>query len=232
MSTDENADSNESTSAQTDAQSDARPRGNTGAKTAAGESCFAQLDQVLDAAGMSDPADRGQVRAICKPVSFAQGASLHRAGEVADSVYFIHSGLVRFYYLTEDGREHNKSFALEGQFAGAIQHTLQPAPSRFHIQALEPTATLAISLQGLGTLYHQSLAWANFGRLCMESLAVRKSKREAAFLLDSAEQRYQDFIHTEPELVQRLPLYHVASYLGITDVALSRIRRRLKQGQL
>jgi hypothetical protein len=62
----------------------------------------------------------------------------------------------------------------------------------------------------------------------MEALAVKKTSREAGFLLDSAEQRYKSFLEQEPELVRRLPLYHIASFLGITDVALSRIRRRIK----
>ena len=190
--------------------------------------CFSQLDAVLAGFGMTEPSVRAQARAICVPQSFAREAMLHRAGEIAKSVFFICSGLVRFYYITEDGKEHNKSFSRENQFAGAIQYTLQPEPVRFHIQALEPTRTLAIPLQDLNALYQQSLPWANLGRLYMETLAVRKSAREAGFLLDSAEQRYKNFLEEEPELAPRLPLYHIASFLGITDVALSRIRRRIK----
>jgi CRP-like cAMP-binding protein len=63
----------------------------------------------------------------------------------------------------------------------------------------------------------------------MEGVAIRKERREGEFLLDSAEQRYQRLLTEQPELAERLPLYHLASYLGVTDVALSRIRRRLKQ---
>ncbi|MCB1760418.1 MAG: Crp/Fnr family transcriptional regulator, partial [Gammaproteobacteria bacterium] len=137
-------------------------------------------------------------------------------------------GLVRFYYITEDGKEYNKSFSQENQFAGAIQYTFQPEPGRFYIQALEPTRALAISLQGLNRLYQHSLPWANLGRLQMEALAVKKTAREAGFLLDSAEQRYRSFLEEEPGLARRLPLYQIASFLGITDVALSRIRRRIK----
>ena len=87
---------------------------------------------------------------------------------------------------------------------------------------------LSIPVAGLNALYRESLAWANFGRMYMETIAVRKAKREAAFLLDSAERRYLDFLQESPELAERLPLYHIASFLGITDVALSRIRKRIK----
>lgn len=190
--------------------------------------CIGQLDEVLVGFGMTELSDREKAVAICTPRLFAKDEMLHRAGEIARRVFFICSGLVRFYYITEDGKEHNKSFSRENQFAGAIQQSSLPAPSRFYLQALEPTRALALSLEGLNTLFLQSLAWANLGRLYMESLAVRKTAREASFLLDSAEQRYRIFTQQEPHLVERLPLYHVASYLGITDVALSRIRRRIK----
>jgi CRP-like cAMP-binding protein len=184
---------------------------------------------MLASFGMTDQSERNKVRDFCAPRIFAKEEVLHRAGEIAESVFFICSGLVRFFYITEDGKEHNKSFSRENQFAGALQYSAQPQPVRFYIQALEPTHTLAISLQGLNTLFLQSLPWANLGRLYMETLAVRKADREAEFLLDSAEERYKAFLKHAPELAGRLPLYHIASFLGITDVALSRIRRRARQ---
>ena len=135
---------------------------------------------------------------------------------------------MRFFYITQEGKEHNKSFSKENQFAGAMQNTASAEPSRFYIQALEPTQTLSISLHGLNSLYLESLQWANFGRLFMQALAVKKAHREEGLLLDSAELRYKNFLAQESDLVERLPLYHIASYLGITDVGLSRIRRRIK----
>lgn len=190
--------------------------------------CFNRLDETLKKYGMFDVSEREKVRKFCTPAYFPKDKALHRSGDIANSVFFICSGLVRFYYISEEGKEYNKSFSHENQFAGAVQYAAQPEPCRFYIQALEPTHTLAISLEGLNTLYQESLAWANLGRLHMESLAVRKTSREAGFLLDSAEQRYKTFLAQEPGLVQRLPLYQIASYLGITDVALSRIRKRIK----
>lgn len=190
--------------------------------------CFRQLDDVLVSFGMTEASERDRAKAICNPRNVAREELLHRTGELAHNVFFICSGLVRFFYITADGKEHNKSFSRENQFAGALQYSMSPEPCRFSLQALEPTQTLAISLQGLNSLYQRSVAWANLGRLYMETLAVRKAEREAGFLLDSAEDRYKDFLNQEPELVERLPLYHIASFLGITDVALSRIRRRIK----
>lgn len=189
---------------------------------------FGGLDRALTAFGIADAAEREKIIPWCRSRSFSAGDMLHRAGEVADRIYFINAGMVRLYYATPDGKEHNKSFAREHQFVGALQSTDAPLPSRFDIQALEPCQVVSMALAGLSRLYQESLPWANLGRLYMEQLAVRKTRREAAFLLDSAEQRYRDFLQEQPELMERLPLYHIASYLGITDVALSRIRRRVE----
>jgi CRP-like cAMP-binding protein len=192
-------------------------------------SCLDGIRQTLSALGVDDEAEVARINDYCSLAVFDTGEHLHRAGTLANQVFFICSGLVRFYYVTEDGREHNKSFAMEHQFAGALQRSTHPEPSRFYIQALEPTTTLAISLVGLRHLFATSLVWANVGRLYMETVAVRKARREGEFLLDSAAARYERFLAEEPGLAKRLPLYHVASYLGITDVALSRIRRRMKE---
>lgn len=169
------------------------------------------------------------VQPYCRACDFQSGEYLLRAGEVATEVFFLCDGLVRFFYLQDDGKEHNKSFAEQTQFAGALQAEFSPQPSRFYVQALEPVSALALSLDGLHTLYNESLDWANLGRRYMQTVVLRKSAREASFLLDSAEQRYLDFQQQYPGLAERLPLYHIASYLGITDVALSRIRRRLRE---
>ena len=190
--------------------------------------CIKQLDSVLLKFGMSDEAERNKIYNFCSQHSFATEETLHRSGEIATNAFFICAGLVRFFYITEDGKEHNKSFSKENQFAGVVQSSVKPEPGRYYIQALEPTRVLALPLLHLNKLYQESLAWANLGRLYMEILALRKTNREAEFLLDSAEQRYKSFVEGEPELVDRLALYHIASYLGITDVALSRIRRRIK----
>jgi CRP-like cAMP-binding protein len=189
---------------------------------------FRQFTRVIRDYGVTAAADVDLVRPHCRVADFAPGAWLQRAGQTADRVFFICDGLVRFYYLTGDGVEHNKSFAVANGFAGAPQAARDPVPGRFHIQALEFTRALDISLAGLSDLYCSSLAWANLGRRYMEEVAARKTRREGEFLLDSAGERYRRFLREEPELASRLPLYQVASYLGITDVALSRIRRRIK----
>jgi CRP-like cAMP-binding protein len=99
-------------------------------------------------------------------------------------------------------------------------------PARFSIQALEESHLLVCNLQPVVELFDQHRCWERLGRKLAEQLYIKKETREAEFLLDDAETRYNNFQRAYPGLEHRLAQYHVASYLGITPVALSRIRRR------
>ncbi|MBA3007818.1 MAG: Crp/Fnr family transcriptional regulator [Proteobacteria bacterium] len=152
---------------------------------------------------------------------------LVRAGEPMMNFFFIISGLVRFYYSTENGKEFNKAFALENNFVGSFGADVAQEPCRFSIQALEQTEALVIPVQVIREGYDQHHCWERVGRKMAERVAVSKELREGEFLLDSAETRYRRFLATYPGLAERINQYHIASYLGITDVALSRIRKNI-----
>ena len=160
------------------------------------------------------------------PKSFAKSDYLIRAGESDTGLYLIQKGLVRFVYLTEDGKEFNKSFAAEGEFVGCLLSMLTTHNCRFSIQALEACDTIFLSNLDRKRLFQRFPEWERLGRILAEQLALKKEAREAEFLLDSAEIRYQRFMTEHPDWIKRLPQYQIASYLGITDVALSRIRHK------
>lgn len=187
-------------------------------------------DQIFTTIGQHiavTPVIEQTLRQTLIPVKFSKGQFLVREGDANGVLYHIDQGLVRFVYTTGDGREFNKSFAAEGEFVGCLRSILTQQPCRFAIQALEATQTLALYPQERETLWKKYPELERFGRLLAERLALRKEEREAEFLLDSAECRYQRFINDHPTLQERIPQYHIASYIGITDVALSRIRKRL-----
>ncbi|WP_428672356.1 Crp/Fnr family transcriptional regulator [Roseibium sp.] len=154
------------------------------------------------------------------------GDGIFSAGETPGFLYFVRSGLVRFYYLTADGKEFNKSFATAGGVVTCLSSFLEGAPSSFHTQALEDTELVALPMELARQLPARDRAWERLISTVIAQLALRKERREAAFLLQSASERYEAFLREFPEVAQRLPQYHVASYLGITPVALSRIRAR------
>ncbi len=161
---------------------------------------------------------------------FAKEEYLARAGEIAQNFYFIVSGLIRFYYSTEDGKEFNKHFAMEDGFAGSFQSLVTGEPCGFFLQAMERTETIVLPNIQLRELYGRHSCWERLGRRNAENLVLVKEAREKEFLLDSLEIRYRRFLKEFPGLADRIPQYHIASYLGVTDVALSRLRRKINRG--
>ena len=159
---------------------------------------------------------------------FKKNDYLVRAGDVVNNFYFISKGLVRFFYCTEDGKEFNKHFAMENGFAGSFHSLILQEPCGFFIQALETTETIVLPNRVLNQFYERHACWERIGRKNAEQLALIKEAREKELLLDSLEVRYQRFLREFPGLTDRIPQYHIASYLGVTDVALSRIRKKIK----
>ena len=160
--------------------------------------------------------------------SLKEGEYFIRAGQPSEYLGFINAGLVRFFYQTPRGTEFYKSFSQENQFMGAYSAFLTDKVARLSIQAMEETHILVAKISVIVNLYDKHRCWEKLGRLLAEQLYIKKEQREAEFLLDDAETRYHNFLEQYPGLENRLAQYHIASYLGITPVALSRIRKKGK----
>ena len=188
---------------------------------------FATLREVLSAIARIDEPEWAMIRGLFRPREFDAGMHLMEPGGDGQSLFFLGGGLVRFYYLTAEGKEFNKSFAVAGDFCGSLSSVVLGVPARYGLQALEPTPALVASHRAVRARMDESPVWERIGRVLAEGLAVRKEIREAELLLDSAETRYRRFLAEQSDLASRLPDFHIASYLGVTNVALSRIRRRI-----
>lgn len=164
---------------------------------------------------------------LFQPVRFEKRAALIRAGAPADRLYFIVRGLVRLHYETEAGKDFNKSFAWEGMFVAGALGVDGARENAFGVEALEPAETLCITFRDFVELLAGHAAWGALQSAYLGWLAARKTRREKQLLLESAEERYEGFLHDFAEIAGRVPQYHIASYLGVTDVALSRIKKRL-----
>lgn len=161
---------------------------------------------------------------------YAPGAQLFKLKSTDASIHYLQYGLVRYFYLTEDGRERNLAFAAEGHLTGCLPAFIGAYPCTFTVEALEPTYTLVIPPVAFQESDDRHACWGRLKLRLLEHVALRKEAREAAFLLDTAETRYRHFLSSFGHLVARIPQYHIASYLGITPVALSRIRKRINLG--
>jgi CRP-like cAMP-binding protein len=168
-------------------------------------------------------------RASLSQRSVDKGGHLFREGEIAQGLFFIRSGLVRYYYLV-DGVEHTGQFFSEGAFLADVFALTTGAPGLQNIDALEPSDVIVIPRPALVAAFEADHAYERFGRRMMEEAMAGSQRRTASLLKLSAEERYERFVSTRPEIARRIPQYLIASYLGVTPEGLSRIRRRRVSG--
>jgi CRP/FNR family transcriptional regulator, anaerobic regulatory protein len=147
-------------------------------------------------------------------------------GQVCKELGFINNGAFRMYYLS-DGKEINTHFSFENEFVVNYDSFLQEAPSRYFIQALEDAEIVTFNLQTLQNAYNQSQNWERFGRIMAEYSYKLTTKRVEGFMFMDAEQRYLQMMKETPHFLERVPLYHLASYLGVERESLSRLRKKI-----
>ncbi|MBT9486857.1 MAG: Crp/Fnr family transcriptional regulator [Rubrivivax sp.] len=164
------------------------------------------------------------------PQTLARNAPLLRPGEAWSAALLIQTGLVRMHFLRRDGREFNKNFFAEGALICPLTPAMWGAPSLFGISSIEPTTVWRCDAQRLRQTLDRHGAWAPLQRELLMRLLTGKLQREHDLLALDGRQRYQAFCERFPHLATRVPLLHLATYLGMTDVSLSRLRRGLKGG--
>ncbi|WP_162845940.1 Crp/Fnr family transcriptional regulator [Seongchinamella sediminis] len=162
------------------------------------------------------------------PKHFAVDDYLVQAGARSDTLFMLLSGLVRLFYTTPDGRERNKAFYRGGQISGPVSAAMTSTPAPFSIQALEPVEALAFSYQAMTDAARHDPVVAGASQQMLAEAFIRNEQREALLLTCNAEQRYQWLRDNEPDLLQRVAQFHIASYLGIDAVSLSRLKRKIK----
>jgi CRP-like cAMP-binding protein len=165
---------------------------------------------------------------LFKIYTLERGDFFVRAGDVPKTIGFVLSGILRLYYVARDGNEYTKSFCAENSFIAAYSALLLQQPSRLFIQALEDTKLLIADYSAYRVLSENHACWQALNCKIAEILFIKKEKRESALLLDDAKTRYLSFQEEYPGWETRIRQHHIASYLGITPVTLSRIRAQLK----
>lgn len=149
-----------------------------------------------------------------------------KAGETEKYLSFINKGMVRLY-IPGETEDLTFGFAFENNFVSAYDSFLTQMPCTYCIESLVETVVWQISYDDLQSIYQNSIEGNFMGRLAGESLFLEKARREISFLKDSAEQRYLHLFTQQPQLIKHIPLKYIASYIGITPQALSRIRKRI-----
>lgn len=144
-------------------------------------------------------------------------------GQVAHTIYFVEKGLARAYYL-RDGRDITDYFAMDNQFIGAVPSLFTQLPSHKAIQILEDAQLWRIGLTQWEKLCADHHEIERLGRkLAIFGMLTEQNRIESIRFLSAAE-RYAELEATHPGISNRCPLKHIATYLGISQVSLSRIR--------
>jgi len=149
-----------------------------------------------------------------------------KAGEHCSQFGFIVSGLIRIYYIDHAGNEINEGFYDKGRLVGPVSSMVSNEACQYYIQALEPSALLIADYRKFHEIGYEKPDWLRFEIKFLQQIYLRSARRDAQLLLGNAEQRYRWFCKEYPDLIKRIPQYQIASYLGVTPVTLSRLRKK------
>lgn len=152
--------------------------------------------------------------------------NLVRVGDISHEAYFINKGAARLYFEKE-GEEVSANFMFENNFIASLESFLLQTPSRQAIDTLEECELLVMSKQRLDELTLAYPKFHIFSKAIAEMAFIMLQRRASSFILDSPEERYMNMLKQRPEILERVPQHMIASYLGVTPVSLSRIRKRI-----
>jgi len=161
---------------------------------------------------------------------FEREALLVSAGQASARIFFLADGLVRLFYTTPEGKERNKAFFGRLDTTGAVSAAMTGQPAPFSIEALEPVVALSIEYADMLQQVQTDPAINALYIRLLASAFIRNEQREAVLLTLNAEERYRWLAENEPHLLDRVPQFHIASYIGVDPVSLSRIKRKLSSG--
>lgn len=160
--------------------------------------------------------------------TFEKDGQVLTEGSCCREMSFIVSGVFRMFYLS-GGKEINAHFFTENDFMAEYCSFLYQKPSKYSIQALERSVIVTFSQEVLLDAYKRSKNWERLGRLMAEQFAGQVSDRMEKFLFMDGKERYLSLMQDNPRIFDRVPLYHLASYLGMERESLSRIRNRISR---
>jgi CRP-like cAMP-binding protein len=163
------------------------------------------------------------LKSLMTTENYPKSYLLHKENTICDKLFFINKGIARAYYFKEE-KDITAHFALENGTITAIDSFIQRKKSRYNIEMLEDTTVSWVSYQNLQELLAEKPHYEKYIRLFLEQIYIDLAARIEDLLFHTAKERYDKIITNFPSLLQRVNLGHIASYIGITQETLSRIR--------
>lgn len=167
-------------------------------------------------------------KTLFKPKKLRKKRFLLGEDEVCQYTAFVEKGLLRTFIIDEKGAEHTLQFSLEGWWVSDLSSFLTSEPSRYNIEALEDCELLMITRSSWDLLLEKYPVFERFFRILIQNNLIVTQRRLMASFSHTAEEKYQKLIENFPDILQRVPLHLIASYLGISRETLSRIRGNYK----
>lgn len=180
---------------------------------------------IISAIGRLEQEDLNKLVAIFEPIHSKKKDALIRSGKTVRYIYFLKKGVCRIYYHKQE-KEVVLDFAFPGDVLISLNSYIHAKPGYETIETLEDAILYRIDTFELHNLFDQSIAIANWGRKLAELQTIKIESRLMSKLFMSASESYNALLLRSPEIVQRIQLGYIASYLGISQVTLSRIRSK------
>jgi len=169
-------------------------------------------------------------RPFWKPRKLSKGDFFNMQYMVCNDLGLVVKGIFRIYYVDpETSEEKNLFFFSENQFLVSFRSFITRKICHYFIQAMEDSEIIYISYHDLNSMYQTHPNWAVFGRLLAELFFTYSQTRTEELLFITHEQRFIRLLDEHPNIINRIPAYHISSYLGITNPSLSRIRKRINR---
>ena len=161
------------------------------------------------------------------PKTIAKDGYIVRTGSICNESLFIEKGIIRSFTDDLDGNEVTTAFYTRNSFSTDLPSFFKRTPAKEHQQAITDCEVVFITYEEMQASFHSIPQFREYGRLNLVNQYSILKERMLSALQKTAEQRYSDLINSDAELLQTVPLKYIASFLGITDTSLSRIRREL-----
>lgn len=157
--------------------------------------------------------------------TFKRQETVSRPGAIPNEIFFINKGLIRVLITDNEGIEHTIHFALENQFIADYSNFILKQPSLYSLQALEETQVVVLPRSAIEWGYKNLNEGQKMGRLIAEFYFIYQDDRIKNMYARTPKQRYDTITDVFPNIHNRVPQHMIASYLGITPVHLSRLKK-------
>lgn len=171
--------------------------------------------------------DLQKIVSLHNKIEVAKGDCLLKERQTATGYYLVEKGLMRFYVHDFNGNEITTQFICENEIVNEVSSLFQRIPSAQNIQAVTDAVLWEIDFANFQQLYHTLESVREWGREWMAAQLFQSQLRSIEMITLSASSRYLQLLKERPQIVQQAPLKQIASFLGIADTSLSRIRKQL-----